>query len=113
MKQEYIYNGFIKQIVDGDTIVIMIDLGFHVLRVERFRLARINTPELKDHDEKIKQKAMDAKQYLVGNYLGSQCTIKSLGQDKYGRYVAEVLLKDGTNLSDQMLKECYAVEYKK
>lgn len=36
----------IVRVVDGDTVDLRVDLGFHVEITERFRLAGIDTPEL-------------------------------------------------------------------
>ena len=41
----YIYKCDIIKIVDGDTLDIKIDLGFHVKIFERVRLSQVNTPE--------------------------------------------------------------------
>ena len=35
----------VKNVVDGDTIDVVIDLGFNVLFEQRVRLAGIDTPE--------------------------------------------------------------------
>lgn len=36
----------VVRVVDGDTVDLRVDLGFHVELLERFRLAGIDTPEL-------------------------------------------------------------------
>jgi len=46
---EYNINEVLK-IVDGDTVDILIDVGFDMLRKERVRLNRIDTPESSSKD---------------------------------------------------------------
>ena len=42
----YYYKGVLRRVIDGDTIVADIDLGFDVaLKKQNFRLYGINTPE--------------------------------------------------------------------
>ena len=42
--------------VDGDTIDLLIDLGFNAWKKERIRLSGINTPETRTKDLKEKEK---------------------------------------------------------
>lgn len=92
--------------IDGDTVHLLVDLGFHVCISVRFRLARVNTPELKSGDPK----ALEARGF-VDSKLNGTFTVTSKGQDKYGRYVAEIILDDGSNLSDMLLANNLAVPY--
>jgi len=39
------YNAHLVRVIDGDTYVLNIDLGFHIWIVEHIRLAGIDTPE--------------------------------------------------------------------
>ena len=41
----YQYKAEVVRIVDGDTIDVVIDLGFKITTNQRIRFARINTPE--------------------------------------------------------------------
>ena len=41
----YQYKAKVERIVDGDTIDVVIDLGFKITTNQRIRLAGINTPE--------------------------------------------------------------------
>ena len=42
----YTYEAFLERVVDGDTIIVRIDLGFDVLKRERIRLRGIDAPEI-------------------------------------------------------------------
>ena len=84
-----------------------IDLGFYVKRTERLRLARINTPEMRDdvpyQIRLAKHARMVAKKFCpVGSTVMVE-TFKSK-RDMYARYIAEVSF-EGQNLSDYLLSE--------
>ena len=42
----YVYNCKVLNVVDGDTIDIELDLGFHIKMKERVRLLGVDTPEV-------------------------------------------------------------------
>jgi micrococcal nuclease len=44
--QEWVFRGRTKHVVDGDTVDVEIDAGFHSVRTERLRLLNINAPEV-------------------------------------------------------------------
>ena len=102
------YKGEIVKVVDADTIDVMLDLGFSIFSKQRFRLARINAPEMSTDEGKL------SKEVLIKNTpLGTKCTLKSLGKDRYGRYIGEVYTEPTGNLSDWLLinKLAKAVDY--
>ena len=47
------YRAKLKRIVDGDTLEVIIDVGFHGTQTEQLRLLGVNTPEMKALKEKI------------------------------------------------------------
>jgi micrococcal nuclease len=58
----YEYKCKVKRVVDGDTVDIVLNLGFNVLHAVRVRLAGIDTPECRtrDLDEKARGKLSGA-----------------------------------------------------
>ena len=62
----YRYRAKLDRVVDGDTMDVVIDLGFYVVLRERVRLAGIDTPEIyrvkKDSEEY--KRGMEAKEYV-------------------------------------------------
>ena len=103
----YEYEATLERVVDGDTIVLMIDLGFETYERKTVRLARINAPEMSTDAGKA------AKAYLVG-LLGPDevLTVRTIKdrKEKYGRYLVEVIGSHG-NVNDAMLMAGHAVEY--
>lgn len=89
----YEYKAIVKRIIDGDTIVFDIDLGFSAwIHDEHFRLAGIDTPELKSKVKEEKEFAKKAKLRLeelcpVGSI---QKISVSKGKEKYGRYLVVI-----------------------
>jgi micrococcal nuclease len=85
----YIYKAELIRVVDGDTVELIIDLGFDTSRKERFRLYGIDAPEMNTAAGK------EAKQWLIG-VLGPYGAIyvetiqleTKAKRDKYGRFLA-------------------------
>lgn len=107
----YTYKATVVKIVDGDTLDADVDLGFHMRTRQRFRLARVDTPErgqpgFTEATDKVKELCP----------VGSEITIKSEKAGGFGRWLAEVTMQVGDleiNLGDQLLLEGYAKLYKK
>ena len=95
--------------VDGDTVVLLIDHGLNVYTQQVIRLARVNTPELKDPDPQIKEKAKQAAQALTAFMRTMEfCAVDVLGRDPYGRWVANVTVA-GKDASDWLIENGYGV----
>ena len=54
----------VLRVVDGDTIDVVIDLGFDLTKKERIRLAGIDTPESRTRNLEEKKMGLEAKEYL-------------------------------------------------
>ncbi len=115
----YEYKAELKRVVDGDTIDLIIDMGFKITTTQRIRLKGINTPETwhrkKDSDEY--KRGMEAKNYVLKRLEenGNKMTIRT---DKYpgvyGRFIADIILADSDiSLNDELLQKGYAEVWKK
>jgi micrococcal nuclease len=120
----YEYNAKIDRVVDGDTIDVIIDLGFSVWKKIRVRMEGINTPESRTRDKEEKKRGLAAKDRLVEilEFNNNKCVLKVSGVGKYGRALATVLVEslsplkgeNGITLIDvnkQLIEEGHAVEY--
>ncbi len=105
----YIYKAIIKNVVDGDTIDVTIDLGFSIYHSIRIRLAQIDTPEMNSPILEERERAKKAKLYVQA-YLGREVMIHSHGKDKYGRYIASVFV-DSISLNGLLITEGLAKKY--
>lgn len=112
------YKAKISRIVDGDTMEIVIDLGFKITTHQRIRLEGINTPEtfnVKKNSDEYK-KGLLAKEFVVkrveaNNFEAIIDTNKDTG--KYGRYIATVYFADNDiSLNKELVEKGYAIEVK-
>lgn len=103
----YEYRAKLLKWVDGDTLLVEIDLWFYCKREERIRLARINAPELKSETlykrRQAKHATMVGKRFCPKNSIIKIHTKKN-SRDMYARYLAEVYYQ-GKNLSDYLIKQ--------
>jgi len=88
----YEYKAEVIRVVDGDTIDVMVDLGFKTYRAERLRLARVDAPEIRG---KEKEKGLKVKEF-VENILKDYpfVIVRTEKTGKYGRYIAEVYIPE-------------------
>jgi len=111
----YTYNAKCIRVIDGDSCVLNIDLGFKIWLKRSSRLTMINTPELNSPDEEIRLKAVAAKDALAGLIEGKDVRIKSHRLDKYGRPEVEIVVMtpggDGIHVNQRMIDDGHAVPY--
>ena len=96
------FTGPVVAVLDGDTIEVL-----HHQRHERIRLSGIDCPE---KGQAYGQKAKHAASDLV---FGKDVTVQTHGHDKYKRTLADVLLPDGTNLNQELVKQGFCWWYRK
>ena len=110
----YQYKAKVIKIVDGDTVVANIDMGFDTYVQKYVRLALINAPELNSSDPEVRVKAQKAKSYLEQILpIGSEFYLDSRKLDPYRRPIAVIVLpgKDKT-VNALMLESGNSVPYK-
>ena len=114
----YEYKCKVKRVVDGDTMDVILDLGFDVHHAVRVRLAGIDTPESRTRDKDEKARGKLSKAFLKESIKGKKIVLKTKIKDakgKFGRVIAEVWaeFEKGSlrNVNELMIKECYAVKY--
>src|SRR6056300_1723815 len=112
----YNYKATVTKVVDGDTIDVLIDLGFNVILKERIRLLGIDAPESRTKDLVEKQKGLAATKYLTNrlNECNNQIIIKTKfnKKGKFGR-VLGVIYDDEQNLNLEMIANGHAIPYEK
>lgn len=89
----YYFKATVQNVVDGDTLVLLVDLGFYTFRSQRIRLAAIDAPPLETPEGKQAHDFVRDRLARAGPVL-----IKTDKIDIYGRYVAHVfyLLREAT-----------------
>lgn len=111
----YFYKAEVKKIIDGDTLDIVIDLGFDTLRKTRVRLYGINTPESRTSNPEEKLLGLAAKEF-VEQWIDKnkfQVKIQTIldKNEKYGRVLALVWDDNDNCLNKEMISNGYAREY--
>ena len=104
----------VTKVVDGDTIDVIMDMGFDIMYKSRVRLFGIDTPESRTRNLDEKKRGLLAKKYLqealkAGNKLSIK-TYKDNETGKFGRILGDVFI-DGKSINAQMVKDFMAVPY--
>ena len=108
----YEYKCEVKRIVDGDTVDVIIDLGFSIHYSTRVRLYGIDTPESRTRDKDEKVRGFLSKDYLK-EWLDQGGVIIRTHRDKkgkFGRVLGEMVV-GGKNINLLMVDENHAVKY--
>ena len=95
------FSGPVVTVLDGDTIDVL-----HNRHAERIRLNGIDCPE------KGQAFGEKAKQFTSTLIQGKDVMIHVLSKDRHGRTVADVVLPDGTNVSQELLRAGLAWWYR-
>ena len=104
----------IDRVVDGDTVDVIIDLGFDLTKKERVRLAGIDTPESRTRDLEEKAMGLEAKDHLTGMLEASDKLIVRTEKDgKYGRMLGWFYKDEDAkySINETMIEQGYAWEY--
>ena len=108
------YKATLRRIVDGDTLICAVDLGFKVYSTQRVRLYGINTPETKTRNQEQKKKGYAAKDRLT-EIMESVETfyLESHEVGKYGRCLGSLFLQQDfdKSVNQMLIDEGHAVAY--
>lgn len=107
----YKYEATVLRTIDGDTVVMEIDLGLKVRIKTSCRLYGINAPELRSPDPWVRDNARKATEYLANRLsINKIYLIDSKELDKYGRPLV-IIYDDGKSINQEMIDKGLAVEY--
>ena len=83
------YQAKLVEVIDGDTVDLLVDLGFGIHVKERFRLYGLDAPEMPSEAGKIAKAYLDSI-VTINLYVATIKMIKRPQEktDKYGRYLA-------------------------
>ena len=110
-KPDYTYRVTVDRVIDGDTVDVLIDVGFKTTVFKRLRLLDIDTEEIRDRDPLRREKARVAKARLQqildeADRVYVQTFLDNTG--KYGRLLAWIWTENNdvlTNVNVQLLDE--------
>jgi endonuclease YncB( thermonuclease family) len=94
----------VVRVVDGDTVYVTLDLGWHISLYTAVRVAGIDCPEMDTEAGKLARAR--AVELLPG---GLSVTVVSHKLDKYGRVLGTILMSGEESYGALMLSEGHAV----
>jgi len=102
--------GRVSSVHDADTITVRLSTG-----TEKVRLVGIDSPELGNERADVRAFGLEARDYARSRVDGVTVTLeadsKQPDRDKYGRLLRYVILGDGTNLNEELVRKGYARVY--
>jgi micrococcal nuclease len=109
--ERYVYSGMVTRVIDGDTVVASVDLGFALYHQVTFRLYGINAPEMHGVS---KMAGLKAQAFLLDRLMGQKAIFRTHkdATEKYGRYLVEIWNDESApSLNQQMIDNGLAVRY--
>ena len=117
----YRVNKVIK-VVDGDTIDVILDMGFDIMYKQRVRLFGIDTPESRTRDKEEKKYGKAASAFLKEHLKLGTVYLRTYkdGKGKFGRILGEFWVEEHnethnisakTNINQLMIEARHAVAY--
>ena len=118
--QRFWYGATVLKVIDGDTIDLVIDLGFNIHHKIRVRLYGVNTPESRTKDAAEKELGLKAKSFTtdwLDRHKWVYVNTIPDKNDKYGRILARIYSSEEINdaktacLNTDIIQAGYAREY--
>lgn len=96
----------VRKVVDGDTVDLVLDLGFHLTATLRFRLLGVDAPE------RGQPGSLEATEFARGWLAGGgDLTAFTRKADSFGRWLVDVHREDGTSLAAALLDAGHGTPY--
>lgn len=96
----YLYRAQVREVIDGDTLLVYVDAGFGVISKQKLRLRNLDAPELTTERGREVKAVVEARLRGVPFVL-----LRTRATDLYDRYLADVLLGSRKTGIDETLKE--------
>jgi len=106
------YRAIVRHIIDGDTLDLLVSVGFNTYIYLTVRVRLIDTPELNSRDDAQRTRAQAARDFLATNLapIGSPVVVATFkDRQTFGRYVADITLADGRDLAAEVIAAGHAV----
>ena len=106
----YSYKATLERVVDGDTVLVKVDLGFTLTQIMRLRLRGIDTPELRGPK---RRRGLRAKAYVKGQLENARTLgVRTYKVGRYGRYIADVFYSPRVISYDRIFRRRYCLNDK-
>ena len=84
----YTFKAICTNVVDGDTVDIMLDCGFKIIAERRVRLLEVDTPERGQENFK------EATEFTKSKVLDKEIYVQTYKDDAFGRYLATIFYEE-------------------
>ena len=112
----YLYYAKLFKVIDGDTLLLDVDVGFFMNIKIKVRLAGVNAPPLSTPE------GIKAKEFVENELTNCQLIIETRKKEKYGRYLAyiyyhkeftkfEDIIRGGKLLNDELINKGFSDIY--
>jgi micrococcal nuclease len=106
---KFINEGRILRVIDGDTVIMLLNLGYETYKECRIRLMGVNTPEIRGEQ---REEGLKSKEF-VNKFLNKKVIVTSDGKkDKYGRWLCKISI-NGQDLTELLIREGLGEQYPK
>lgn len=108
------HNVQLIRVVDGDTVRLKVDVGFHMTFEDNFRLADINAPEPRGAEKVAGLKSKVALEQMIAEEYEQHSGLKivTYKEGKFGRWLVSLLSHEtGESLNNRMITEGHAKPY--
>lgn len=103
--KEFVYLHCIcTNVVDGDTLDCLVDVGFNFQTHQRLRLLGIDTPERNEIG------FHEARGFVIEKCLNQPIQITTFEKDSFGRWLS-IVYRNGENINELLLKNGLAIKY--
>jgi micrococcal nuclease len=113
LEERYIRRASLVRVIDGDTVVLDIDLGFGIWRKgQTARILGVNCPEMRG-PAAVREAGNAAKMFTMTWFYGPDVTVRTeiRDTDAFGRVLVEVWQGD-RSLAADLLAAGHAVAFK-
>ncbi|HEX6711528.1 MAG TPA: thermonuclease family protein [Rubrobacter sp.] len=107
------YRAVIERVVDGDTVYVLASVGLDEYAFKMIRIRGVNAPEMFSGPSEERELGKASRDYLVELLPeGTRCRIATERDiTTFGRYVADIELEDGTDVSTALIESGHAAPY--
>ena len=94
----------VLRVIDGDTVIVSIDLGFNLALTQTIRIKGINAPETRTTNLKEKARGLAVKAFAETWLQDKPLLIKTTKNDKYGRMLGDfICVETGATFAEAVL----------
>ena len=112
LDDRYIYAADLVRVVDGDTVVLDIDLGCGMwLRGEHCRLHGIDAPEKRGEEKLQGLRSLSHLLHILDDVDQLSIRTHMDKKGKFGRWLVELWTDKGIDINQKMITDGYAVRY--